>query len=72
MHRAVCVREHHGVKAHRKYGGKAHYVLDLELLWRCGSFIAFPCTLDRNPDGPHRNMNAVGERDNLAPACNCT
>jgi hypothetical protein len=53
MHRAVCVREHHGVKAYRKYGGKAPHILDLEPLWRCESVIAFPCTLDRNLGGPH-------------------
>jgi hypothetical protein len=72
MHRAVCVLGHHGVKAYRKCGGKAHYILDLESLWKCVSFIAFPCTLDRNLRGLHRSMNVLGEKDNLAPACNCT
>jgi len=48
MHREVCVREHHGVKAYGKYGGKAPHILDLEPLRRCVSFIALPYPLDRN------------------------
>jgi len=63
MHRTVCVREYHDVKACRKYGDKAPHILDLEPLWICVSFVAFPYTLDRNLGGPHRTCESVGRKE---------
>jgi hypothetical protein len=56
------VREHHGVKAYRKYRGKAPHILDLKPIRRYVSFIAFPYPLDRNLGGPNRKCESVGRR----------